>query len=101
MQVQLNLPELVNQVCEQFQKVEEYQVTHDAREALIKPALPHRFEVQSELSEGRITIAFLQTCVSQVLELARTFVPPDRPNVIDKPEVEASMQKYCPYVFWC
>jgi len=28
-------------------------------------------------------------------------VSPDKPKVIDKPEVEASMQKYCPYVFWC
>ena len=101
MQIQLDLPRLVNRVADDFQRTEKYVVTSAARHALIEPALPHAPAVRHELSEGRITISFLQSCVFQVLELARTFVQPSERRIIDKPEVEASMQRYCPYVFWC
>src|SRR6266568_4817427 len=90
---------LVNDVADGFEKTKEVKVTWAGRDALIQPALSHQDDVQRELDLSKITVRFLESCIFQVLENARLFLVPPERKVIDRPEVEESMKRYCPYLF--
>lgn len=101
--------ELVNNVADQFAGDSSVMVSDEARTLLIELALPYTSRVEQELSEGSITREFLSNSLYTVLDNALQ-VGQDRGDLnpgigsggtINVAAVHLSMQRYCPYLFWC
>jgi len=95
--------DLVNQVVDHFELDHEINVPFAAREALIRPGIPHLSNVTQGIDAGTITIERMQSAVREVLERALTLrrqitIPP---SPLDEISVLDSMRSDCPYLFWC
>lgn len=101
MEIRIDFDQLVNEVADGFEKANEMTVTWGGRRALIEPALPYQGQVEDELRSGRIDLNFLQSSIFQVLDNAKVFLELFGRKVIDKEDVQESMRRYCPYLFWC
>ena len=67
----LDLEGIVTDVADRFQRDWGVEVTGTARSALLEPARQHQQKIEEELSEGRITLEFLEGAIRQVLSAAR------------------------------
>jgi hypothetical protein len=92
---------LVNQVANEFESATGMPVNPNARGLLISLAVPHRLDVQRELDSGGITIEFLEQGLRTLLENARDIALERGVDRIGEDITDASMQRYCPYLFWC
>jgi len=126
----LDLEIVVSDVADRFQREWGVVVTGAARNALLEPARQHQQQIEEELSEGRITLEFLEDAILQVLSVARMLareelkkqsgdverrvntkgrreksrVGKDRRgkrHEIEERHVLESMKKDCPYIPWC
>lgn len=92
---------LVNQVAKEFERSTGMPVNPNARDILISMALPHSRDVQRELDSGRITENFLKAGLWEVLKNAHDIALEKGADRIGEDITRASMQRYCPYLFWC
>jgi hypothetical protein len=92
--------QLVNAAADEFQGQYGVIVLPGCRELLINRALPYSQHVQQEISTGNVTIEFLKRSLFTVLENAHQIGTPTRLD-IDEDLIEQSMERYCPYLFWC
>jgi hypothetical protein len=88
----------VNGVADHYERTRGVRVDESAREALIEPALPHSRSVAEAIATGTVTQEFLQGCVFQVLDMAKSLI---QATLIDGASVREAMRRYCPYIFWC
>jgi hypothetical protein len=93
--------DLIEAVCEQFRRDTWLSVTEQAVEELFRPAIPHLTNVTRELREASISITFLGQSVRTVLDNARFFAYERKHGCIEFQDIQDSMVKDCPYVFWC
>ncbi len=92
---------LVRGVAQRFEKETGMSITARALDALVIPALPHLETVTRELDEGKVTVPFLEDSVRTVLVNARTVAVERGEAALSFYAVRDSMEKECPYSFWC
>jgi len=95
------LKQLIDRVSDQFQKSTGYSVIGSAREALFRPAVPHLPDVTRELERRRITEAFLENSVREILDNTIEDLSRIKIRYVNGEAVEKSMSRKCPYLFWC
>lgn len=93
--------QLVNSVANDFQAHNNIAVTVDGRNELVRPAVPHRDRVESELRTGEITYDVLKEAITVVLRNAYDIALEEHRDTIDSCSIRKSMEKYCPYIMWC
>lgn len=110
---------VVTDVADRAQRKWGVVVTAAARGALLKPAREHQQQIEEELSEGRITLEFLEDSIEKVLSVAHAISRDElkdrrkktrqgeerrkkvRGQTIEERHVLESMKKDCPYIPWC
>ena len=95
------MKDLIRLVCEEFHRETRFSVTEYAIEELFAPTIPHLEEVSQELLNENITTDFLHRSIRTVLNNARGFASERKRTYIGYQEIKESMDKECPYVFWC
>jgi hypothetical protein len=97
------LLDLIDRVSDRFEQSFHVRVIQAARTALFLPARPHIEDVTRNLELNIITISFLENSVYEILNHA--YADNRKPDLglidIDYDAVQRSMQRYCPYLFWC
>ena len=93
--------DLIEVVCEEFHQDTGLSVTEQAVEELFRPTIPHLTNVTRELHEARVSTTFLRQGVRTVLDNARPFAHERKHDYIEFQDIQDSMAKDCPYVFWC
>ena len=101
MYVAVDFQSLIERVALEFERQYGMPVEHEARIALIIPALPHKHGVEEDLRTGRITMNFLEECVLGILKRARKFADQRNQTHIDREAVQQSMREDCPFIGWC
>ena len=91
----------VNRVIDEFEAEAGVRVDRSGREALIRPALPHARDVERALETGALTIEQLEEHLRTVLRNAHDLAGERLIGGLDAAAMQASMRRYCPYVFWC
>ena len=99
--VAVDFQSLIERVALEFERQYGMPVEHEARIALIVPALPHKNGVEEDLRTGKITMNFLEYCVLGILKRARKFADQRNQTHIDREAVQQSMREDCPYIGWC
>lgn len=92
---------LIHSVCNEFYQSSGFLVSEIAIDELFKPTIPHLQDVTQKLRNGHISIAFLRQSLTTVLNNARIFAIERDKKYIGFKDVRDSMEKECPYVFWC
>jgi len=95
------MQDLIQSVCEEFSSETQLNVTEQARARLFEPTVPHLTDVTRELREERISPAFLRQSVRKVIDNAHSFARERKHDYIGFEDIRDSMEKDCPYVFWC
>ena len=98
---QFELQLLVKRVVKDFSEKYDIKVTDYAIEEIIKPAIPHLANVTESLNQKKITTPFLEDSIRTILRNARAMAIESRGNYIGLTEIQKSMEKDCPYLFWC
>lgn len=96
-----NFRELVNRNADEFQRQHGMPVPTNAREELIRPALPHLRDVKQDLQDGKITEEELGSAVHTILEGAMAVARELGRDSLGEETVQESMRRDCPYIFWC
>ena len=91
----------VNRVVDEWEEETGARVERSGRDALIGPALPHAEDVQSALESGGVSMDFLENCVREVLRNAHEITGDRMVGGLGAADIQLSMRRYCPYVFWC
>ena len=92
---------LIQSVCNQFQRDTGINVTKAAVEEFLKPAIAHLADVTRELRESSISFSFLQESIRTVLDNARPIARRREHKYIGWQDVKDSIAEDCPYAFWC
>lgn len=97
----INIADLVNTVADTFERHIGMSISEEARREFIQPSLPYQDHVNEELEAGRIDIDFLLTSINLLFQNAVDIAIATGKAEIDGDSARASMQRYCPYLFWC
>lgn len=97
----VDLDALINRVADQFALSSGMPVDAGARYAMVSPARPHSDQVSLAVQKGSITVRFLEDCIETMLRNAFEIASDGDRRVIDRQTIIASMNRYCPYLFWC
>lgn len=98
---EFELRNLIDHVSNNFENEFSIKVLESGRRGLLDPALPHLDDVTRELSQGRITVRFLEGSVDVVLVNATREKEVKHSHSIDDQAIKRSIARYCPYLFWC
>jgi hypothetical protein len=92
---------LIKNVAIKYSSMARFKVSEEAIEALLMPTIPHLSDVTRELLNESISVDFLENGVLSILKNAEEFARQRRLNFIGSRDINLSMEKDCPYVFWC
>ena len=98
---ELDFRKLVEEVAGRFRVEARVPVATDAVENLIRPMLPHLDEVSQSLQEGKIDREYLESCVKSILGEALEVAKELGDDYVGLGHTVVSMQRSCPYLFWC
>lgn len=99
--VQFDARALVNDAVGFFSREFDVIISDSVRNELISRALPYQEQVTKELADGSITIDFLRGTLVSVLRSARNIMVDNATSEIGIDEIQKSMERNCPYLFWC
>lgn len=100
-QPRVDFQKLVSRISDQFELQNTIEVLPKARKALSEPANEYTDHVEQEISEDNISIEFLEDSLRKVLENALDIAKELGLEEIDEHVIQESMNRYCPYLFWC
>jgi hypothetical protein len=101
-----NVPEvnfyiLVNRVINEFESNHDVKVSDSARNLLIEQALPYEQHVITEISQGKVTLNFIEKSLMKLLIHTYELASTQNRKEIDDKLIKQSEKDYCPYLFWC
>ena len=100
----INFPNLVNDVADKFlQELKpgvDVEITADAREWLVADAKKKQDEADQLISDGEVTLDFVETQLKQLLFVALGLAKANESDITAE-YVKDSATMWCAWLFWC